>query len=109
MDPLGLVELEGAGDGVEHAVGGALDVAALELGVIVDADAREVGDLLAPQAGHATGRVGGDSEPGPLGRDLRPARHQELAHLVAAIHGTEATGVLAAPPCGAPAALPSKP
>ena len=38
---LGLVELQRAGDGVEHAVGDASDVALLEADVVVDADSGE--------------------------------------------------------------------
>ena len=43
---LGLVELQGAGEAVEDAVGDAGEVAAFELGVVLDADAGQVGDLL---------------------------------------------------------------
>nr|BFE72373.1 hypothetical protein GCM10020092_056740 [Actinoplanes digitatis] len=35
----GLVEVQGPGEGVENAVGGAGEVAAFELGVVLDADA----------------------------------------------------------------------
>jgi hypothetical protein len=38
---LGLVELEGAAHGVEHVVGHAAGVAALEARVVLDADARQ--------------------------------------------------------------------
>jgi hypothetical protein len=54
---LGLVKPERAGDRVEHAVGDALHVPALDPGVVGNADAGEDGDLLAAQAGDAAGAV----------------------------------------------------
>ena len=47
---LDVVELQRPRDGVEDALGRAADVAALEAGVVVEADAGELGDFLAPQA-----------------------------------------------------------
>ena len=41
----GVVELQGAGDGVEDLVGDAGDGAAFELGVVLDAQPGERGDL----------------------------------------------------------------
>ena len=38
MRVFGFVELQGAGDGVEHAIGDSAEVAALELGVVVGTD-----------------------------------------------------------------------
>ena len=46
----GLVELQGAGQRVEDTAGGAGDLAALELGVVLDAEAGDSGDLAAPRA-----------------------------------------------------------
>ena len=46
---LDVVELQCPGDRVEHALGRAADVAALEPGVVVEADTGELGDLFAPQ------------------------------------------------------------
>ena len=46
----GVVELQGDGEGVEDAVGGAGEVAAFHADVVVDRDAGEHGDLLAAQA-----------------------------------------------------------
>jgi hypothetical protein len=43
----GLVELEGACEGLQHGLGHAGEVPALESGVVVGADAGEQGDLLA--------------------------------------------------------------
>jgi hypothetical protein len=47
-----VVELQRLRDRVEHALRGAADVAAFELGVVVEADTGEGGDLFAAQAGH---------------------------------------------------------
>jgi hypothetical protein len=41
-----IVELQGSRDALEHAPGGVADVAALEPGVVVGADAGEHGDFL---------------------------------------------------------------
>jgi hypothetical protein len=50
---LGVVELQGAGERIEDAVGGAAQVAALESHVVLDAHAGEHGDLFATKAGDA--------------------------------------------------------
>ena len=47
MGVLGLVEVQGASDAVDDAVGDAGGVAALELGVVLAGDARQQGDLVA--------------------------------------------------------------
>ena len=60
MRPFGVVELERAGERFEHAFGDAAQVAALEPGVVGDADAGEHGDLLAAQSGNAPRAVGGE-------------------------------------------------
>ena len=52
MGTLGVVELQGPGQRVEDALGDPGEVAALELGVVLDADPGQVGDLAAPQPGH---------------------------------------------------------
>ena len=49
MGALGVVELQGADERLEHAVRDALRVAALEPRVVLDADAGEQRDLLAAQ------------------------------------------------------------
>ena len=46
---LGLVELQGVGEGVEDALGGAGEAAALHAHVVVDRDTGEHGDLFAAQ------------------------------------------------------------
>ena len=52
MFSFGVVELQGAGDGVEDLFGCAVDGAAFDLGVVLDAEPGERGDLAAAQAGH---------------------------------------------------------
>jgi hypothetical protein len=52
--PLHLVELEGPRDRFQHIFGHAPDVAAFELRVVLDADAGEKRDLLAPQTRDAS-------------------------------------------------------
>ena len=91
MEAFGVVEAQCAREGVEHAVGRAVDAAALELGVVVGAHARELGDLLATQPWYAPNIAVEHVEPGLLGRHPRPARHQELPDLAPAIHGHEAS------------------
>jgi hypothetical protein len=54
MFPLGLIELQRPGERIEHALGHAGEVPALELGVVLDADTGQVGDLAAAQARHAS-------------------------------------------------------
>ena len=53
MGPLGLVELQRGGERLQNLLGGTAQIATLELGVVVDADAGEQGHLLAPQASDA--------------------------------------------------------
>ena len=85
---LGVVELETAGERFEHALGDAAQVAALHLGVVVDADAGEHRGLFAAQSGDAAG-VAEDGQAGLLRGDLRSARGEELADLVAGVHDAE--------------------
>jgi len=83
---LDLVELERAGDSLQHVFGDAAHAAALQLDVILDADAGEESYLFTAKPGHAApAAVGGKA--GLLGRDPRPPRGQELADLVAGAHG----------------------
>ena len=53
VGPFGVVELQGAGQRVEHAGGDAGQGAAFELGVVLDAHLGQRGDLAAPQTRHA--------------------------------------------------------
>ena len=72
VGPFGLVELQGAGQGLQHRLGDAGEVAALQPGVVVGADPGEQGDFFATQTGHATvGAV--ERQTGLLGGDSRPA------------------------------------
>ena len=95
---LGVVELERVGERVEHAVGGAGGVAALQALVVLDADAGQRGDLLAAQPRHLAAAE--RAQPGLLGRDLRAAAGQELRELVGRVHvvqGTPAHGFRGVP------------
>ena len=86
VGPLGLVELEGGGERVEDALGGAGEAAALHPDVVVDGDAGEHGDLLAPQSlDPAVAAVGGQT--GLLRGDSGAPRAEELADLGAQVDG----------------------
>ena len=89
VQPFGIVEAQCARDGVEHAVGRSVDVAALKLGVVVRAHAGEIRHLLATQPRHPSDVAVEHVQPGLLGRHPRPARHQELPDLAPAIHAPE--------------------
>ena len=54
-----LVELQGSGQRLEHAGGGARDLATLEPRVILHAQPGESGDLAAPQSGDPAGTSAG--------------------------------------------------
>jgi hypothetical protein len=79
-------EAQCARDGVQHAVGRSVDVAALELGVVVGTHAGENGHLLATESRHPSHLAVRHVQAGLLGRHPRPARHQKFADLVSAIH-----------------------
>ena len=68
MRALVVVELQRAGDRVQHRRRHARVAALLEPHVIVDADARQHGQLLAPEPGHAAVAVS-DGKTDGLGRD----------------------------------------
>ena len=103
MGAFGFVELKGAGDRFQHAVGDAGEVAAFEAGVVVDAHAGEHGDFLAAQAGHtAAAVVNGQAD--LLWCDPGPPGGQELANVVPVVHDDQgmtapagAWGVLSLP------------
>ena len=91
MDPLGLVELQRGGQGVEDAFGDPAQVAPLEPDVVVDADPGEQGDLLPAEPGDApVAPVRGQA--GPIRADPGPPRAQELARLLPVVHTPEPTG-----------------
>src|SRR5437879_367274 len=80
--PSGLAEPQGPAERVEQALGHPGEVTPLELGVVLDADSGQVGDLAAAQAGHpAVAAV--VRQPGLLGGDLGPAGAEEGPDLVA--------------------------
>ena len=82
---LGIVELQGVRDAVQDAVGDIPDVASLEPGVVLDADASEQGDLLAAQPGHApVGPV--DRQTGLVGSELGATCGKELAQVALGGH-----------------------
>jgi hypothetical protein len=58
MRPLGLVELEGAGQRFQNALGDPAQVPALKPRVVGDADSGEDGDFLPTQPWNAPGAVG---------------------------------------------------
>ena len=77
---LGVVELQRARQRVEDAGGGAGDLAALEAGVVLDAQPGQRGDLAAAQARHAA--AAGGREAGLVRGDAGAASGEELAHLL---------------------------
>jgi hypothetical protein len=85
----GLVELQGASDGFEDAVGDPGEVPAFEPGVVVDADAREHGDFFASEAGNAAGAVV-TGEPDVLGCDAGAPGREELVHVGLVVHDRDA-------------------
>jgi hypothetical protein len=95
----GLVQLQRPGKGVQHALRDPAQVAPLQAGVVVDTYPGQQGDLLPAQARHAAvAAVGGQA--GLLGGDPGPPGGQELADLVAVVHGHDARSVSS--PCGRP-------
>ena len=87
--PLRLVELQRAGECLEHRLGDAARVAALEPGVVVDADSGEQRDLLAAKPGHAPRAAAVRAQARLLGRDPGAPRGQELADLGPGVHVVE--------------------
>ena len=96
---LGVVELKRAGERLEHELGDAADVAALQALVVLDADAGQRGDLLAPQPRHAPLAVA--RQAGLLGRDLRPPGGQELGDVAVVPSGRGYKGRARSPLRGA--------
>jgi hypothetical protein len=62
-DVVGQVQLQGAGQGVQHALQDPTQVAPLELGVVLDTDPGQVGNLAATQPRHAPVAAGQDEPP----------------------------------------------
>ena len=99
---LSLIEVQGTGDAVKDALGGAGRPAAFQPDVIVDADPGQERDLFPAQPGDpAVAAVGGQS--GLLGGDPGAAGDQEVADLVPVVHNPrlrpcrQARGVLSVP------------
>ena len=63
VHPFGVVELQGAGERVEHAGGHTGQRAAFELGVVLHAHPGQRGDLAAPEPGHAAFAGAGAARP----------------------------------------------
>src|SRR5215218_67515 len=93
MGALGVVQLEGAGERLQHQIGDAAEVAALQALVVIDADASERCDLFTAQAGHAPLAVG--RQTCLLGRDPRSPRTQELCDVARAVHVNQSTSLTA--------------
>jgi hypothetical protein len=81
----GGVELQRAGDGLQDAVGGVAERAALQPDVVVDAQPGQGGDLLAAQPRHPP-LAPGHRQPDRLGADPRPAGGQKLRDLGPLVH-----------------------
>jgi len=92
VHPVGLVELQGAGDSFEDVLGRSPHVSSFEPHVVLGADAGEHRQLLAPQTLHPP--VAAVRRPaGLLGRDPRSSRDEELADVVPRVHVFNATAV----------------
>src|SRR5581483_2257316 len=86
----GFVELQRACDGLEHVVGHAGRVPALEARVVLDADAREHRCLLATAPAHAP-VVAVDRKAGLLRRDPCSPGGEEVSDVLPRVHGLHAT------------------
>ena len=92
VSALRLVQLQCAGEGVEHALGDAAEVAPLESGVVLDTHAGEVGHLTAAQALHAP-VAAVVLQPGPLRGQLGPPGAEKGVDLIAVVHRSKARAV----------------
>jgi hypothetical protein len=87
--PFGVVEMQGAGHRLQYRLRRAGQIAALQSGVVVDADPGEHGDLLAPQTLHPPPLTMG-GQPGLFWGEPGPAAGQEVLDVCAAVHGLDA-------------------
>jgi hypothetical protein len=88
--PLGLVQLEGAGERFEDALRDAVEDSSLEADVVIDAHPGEQRDLLSTKAENATlVAVGGQA--GLIRGDPRAPGRQEVAHLAPVVHAFDGT------------------
>ena len=91
MNALGFVEAERTRDGIQNAVRGHGYVTALQLCVVVDADPREISNLLATQAWDSPKVSFEGKQPDLLRGELRAAGLEEVACFASPVHRTEAT------------------
>ena len=85
MDALGLVEVQGSGEGLPHTVGDAAQIAPLEPDVVVDAHPGQQCHLLPTKTRHAPGTAV-RRQSRCVGGDLGPPGGQELADLLGGAH-----------------------
>ena len=84
MRALGVVELERACERAQHALRGAVHVAALEASVVRNADARQDSDLLTAQSGNPATAIA--DQPDLVWSDSRATGGEELADLLFRVH-----------------------
>ena len=87
MGALGLVQLQGVGDAVQHGIRCAGQVAALHPHVVVDADAGQQGYLFAPQTLHAAVAPAVRRQSGLVGSQPCAPGDQEVADLRSLVGG----------------------
>lgn len=93
VSAFGLVQLQRRGESIEDALREPAQVAALQPGLVVDADARQQRHLITTEPGHpAVAAIGG--QPGLVRSDLGPADY-ELKYLAPVIHALDSTGAAA--------------
>ena len=92
MGTFGVVELQGAGERVEHTGRDSGQGAAFELGVVLDAHLGQCGDLAAPQTRNAPPPRRGQT--GLFRAELGSAGREELAHLGSVVHGSDITATI---------------
>jgi hypothetical protein len=80
----GFVEPEGMGNRVEHFIGYAGQVSALEPGVVVDADGGQGGHFFPPEPRHPP--VAADDQVYLLRGHLGPPGTQEFAYIASTVH-----------------------
>ena len=96
VEPFGLAELQCSGDGFQHAVGDAGQVAFLQPGVVVGADPGEHRDFLAAQPGDAP-VAAVEAQPGLLRGDPAAAGDEEVPYVgPVAAHAFTVRGLLRA-------------
>jgi hypothetical protein len=91
----GLVELKGSGERLQDSLGNSAQVSSFKPCVILGADAGEHGHFLAFEARYSAGpAVYG--KPCLGGGDPRPPAHEELADVLAVVHGSRLRGAKSA-------------